>query len=133
MAGLATTFGSGAMTNSIGEIADAAAILAIGTNTTETHPVIGFNVKRAVRRGTKLIVANPREIDLVHFADIWLRQRPGSDVALLMAMMKVILDEGLHDPDFIEHRCENFNAFKQSLTSFNLAFALAVNFIMNTP
>jgi formate dehydrogenase alpha subunit len=123
VAGLAQTFGSGAMTNSNSDISDAACIFAIGTNTTETHPVIGFNVKRAVRRGTKLIVANPRKIELVRFADIWLRHKPGSDVALLMAMMKVILDEGLHDPDFIEQRCENFDAFKQSLIKFDLAFA----------
>ena len=123
MAGLATTFGSGAMTNSNNDIGDAACILAIGTNTTETHPVIGFNVKKAVHRGTKLIVANPRQIELVSSADIWLRHKPGSDVALLMAMMKVILDEGLHDPDFIQQRCENFSAFKQSLKDFDLAVA----------
>ncbi len=123
VAGLAQTFGSGAMTNSNNDIGDAACILAIGTNTTETHPVIGFNIKKAVRRGTKLIVANPREIGLVRFADIWLRHKPGSDVALLMAMIKVILDEELHDPVFIEQRCENFDAFKQSLAIFGLAFA----------
>ncbi len=122
MAGLATTFGSGAMTNSNNDIGTAACILAIGTNTTETHPIIGFNVKKAVRRGTKLIVANPREIHLVRFADIWLRQRPGSDVALLMGMMKVIVDEGLHDSTFIEKRCENFDALQESLKDFDLTF-----------
>ena len=111
------------MTNSNNDIGDAACILAIGTNTTETHPVIGFNVKKAVRRGTKLIVANPRKIGLVRFADIWLRHKPGSDVALLMTMMKVILGEGLYDKAFIEQRCENFGAFEQSLDSFDLAFA----------
>ena len=123
VAGLAQTFGSGAMTNSSNDITDAACILAIGSNTTETHPVIGFNVKKAVRRGAKLIVINPRKIELVRYADIWLRQKPGSDVALLMAMMKVILDEGLQDAAFIRQRCENFDAFKQSLDSFNLASA----------
>ena len=111
------------MTNSNDDISDAACIFAIGTNTTETHPVIGFNVKKAVRKGTKLIVANPRDIGLVRFADIWLRQRPGSDTALLMAMMKVILDEGLYDKPFIEQRCENFAALKESLAVFELAFA----------
>lgn len=111
------------MTNSNNDLADAACILAIGSNTTETHPVIGFNVKKAVRHGTKLIVANPRKIGLVRFADIWLRQKPGSDVALLMAMMKVILDEGLHDSTFIQQRCENFDAFKQSLDNIDLASA----------
>ena len=123
MAGLATTFGSGAMTNSIGDIAEAACIMSIGSNTTETHPVIGFEVKQAVRRGTKLIVANPRKIGLVRYADIWLRHRPGSDVALLLAMAKVIVDEGLADETFIKERCENFEAFKESLKDFSLDFA----------
>jgi len=109
------------MTNSISDIGDAACILAIGTNTTETHPVIGFDVKKAVRRGTKLIVANPREIHLVRFADIWLRHNPGSDVALLMGMMRVIVDEGLFDSTFINERCENYEAFKESLKGFDLA------------
>ncbi len=120
VAGLVQSFGSGAMTNSIKDIGDAACVLAIGTNTTATHPVIGMNVKQAVRRGTKLIVANPREIMLVHDADIWLKLNPGSDVALLMGMMRVIVDEGLHDLSFIEERCENFDTFKESLKDFGL-------------
>ena len=123
VAGLAATFGSGAMTNSNSDIGQAACILAIGSNTTESHPVIGFDVKRAVRCGTKLIVANPRQIGLVRYADMWLRQRPGADVALLMAMAKVILDEGLHDKGFIQQRCENFDAFRESLANFDLAAA----------
>lgn len=123
MAGLATTLGSGAMTNSNKDIGDAACIMAIGSNTTETHPIIGFNVKKATRRGTKLIVVNPRQVGLVRYADIWLRQKPGSDVALLLAMMKVILDDGLQDTIFIRQRCENFDNFKQSLDSFDLVSA----------
>jgi len=120
VAGLVTTFGSGAMTNSIDDIGEAACILAIGTNTTEAHPVIGFNIKKAVRQGTKLIVANPREIHLVRYADMWLRHNPGSDVALLMGMMKVIVDEGLLDSEFVDGRCENFEAFSASLEEFDI-------------
>jgi len=120
VAGLVTAFGSGAMTNSIRDIGDASCILAIGTNTTAAHPVIGLEVKRVVFNGGRLIVANPREIDLVRFADLWLRHRPGSDVALLMGMMRVIVDEGLLDSSFIEERCENFDAFKESLKNFEL-------------
>jgi len=120
VAGLGQSFGAGAMTNSIGEIAEAACILAIGTNTTSAHPVIGFEVKRAVRRGARLIVANPREIDLCRHAELWLGHKPGTDVALLMGMMRVIVDEGLLDSSFIEERCENFDAFKESLKSFDL-------------
>ena len=120
MAGLATSFGSGAMTNSIGEIGQAACIFSIGSNTTATHPVIGFEVKNAVRKGATLIVANPREISLVRYADIWLRHRPGTDVALLMGMMRVIVDEQLLDHTFISERCENFDAFRTSLQNFDL-------------
>ena len=123
VAGLAQTFGSGAMTNTNSDVGDAACILAIGTNTTETHPVIGFNVKKATRRGAKLIVANPRRIRLVRFATLWLQQRPGTDVALLMGMAKVIVDEGLLDSSFIKERCENFDAFRESLKGFDLASA----------
>jgi len=122
VAGLVQSFGSGAMTNSIDEISNATCILAIGTNTTEAHPVIGLEVKKAVRKGAKLIVANPREIGLVHFAHLWLQHKPGSDVALLMGMMKVIVDEGLLDSDFIAERCENFADFKESLKNFDLEF-----------
>jgi formate dehydrogenase alpha subunit len=126
VAGLAQSFGSGAMTNSIGEIGDAACILAVGTNTTEAHPVIGLEIIRAVRSGGKLIVANPREIDLCRFASLWLRHNPGADVALLMGMMRVIVEEGLLDTAFINDRCENFDAFKESLKNFNLDFVARV-------
>ena len=115
VAGLARSFGSGAMTNSIGDIPEAECIFVIGSNTTEAHPVIGFSVKQAVRRGAKLIVADPRQIHLVRFADIWLRHNPGSDVALLMGMMKIILDEDRHASTFIEERCEDFDVFKEAL------------------
>jgi formate dehydrogenase alpha subunit len=122
VAGLVTTLGSGAMTNSIREIGNAGCILAIGTNTTENHPVIGLEIKKAVNKGGKLIVANTREIELVHYADIWLRNRPGTNVALLMGMMRVIVDEGLADSSFIEERCENFGQFEESLRAFTLDF-----------
>jgi len=120
VAGLAQSFGAGAMTNSIDEISHAKCILAIGTNTTYAHPVIGMKVKNASRNGTKLIVANPREIELVQDADLWLQHNPGSDVALLMGMMRVIVDEDLHDKGFIEERCENFDAFRDSLEGFGV-------------
>lgn len=118
--GLGQAFGSGAMTNSISEISGSACILAIGTNTTATHPVIGLRVREAVRNGAKLIVANPREIDLCRIAHVWLRHRPGTDIALLMGMMRVIVEEGLSDSAFIEERCENFEAFRSSLEAFGL-------------
>jgi len=120
VAGLVTTFGSGASTNSLKDLNDSGCIIAIGTNTTEAHPIIGMNIRRAVRKGTRLIVANPLEIDLVRDADIWLQHRPGTDVVLLMGMMKVIVDEGLIDTAFIEERCENYDFFKDSLNNYPL-------------
>jgi len=120
VAGLVTSFGSGAMTNSIGDIKDSACIFSIGSNTTASHPVIGMQIRQAVRKGARLIVANPREIGLVRSASIWLRHRPGTDVVLLMGMMKVIVDEELADTAFIEARCENFEEFRESLQNFPL-------------
>jgi formate dehydrogenase major subunit len=122
VAGLAKTFGSGAMSNSIGQIRDAACILAIGTNTTEDHPIVGFEVRKAVRKGAKLIVADPRQITLCKYASLWLRNWPGSNIALLMGMMRVIVEENLYDKSFVEERCENFSAFKESLTFFTPDF-----------
>ena len=110
------------MTNSIGEIADAECILAIGTNTTVAHPIVALEVRRAVKRGAKLIVANPREIALCREAQIHLQQKPGTDVALMMGMLRVIVDEGLLDEAFVKERCENFEEFKASLEGFDLDF-----------
>ena len=95
-------------------------MLAIGTNTTDAHPVIGMTMRQSKEKGTKLIVANPIEIGLVRSADIWLQHNSGSDVALLMGMARVIVDEGLEDKSFIESRCENFEAFKDALQAFPL-------------
>jgi formate dehydrogenase alpha subunit len=108
------------MTNSINDILDAQCILDIGTNTTENHPIIGMNVRQAVQRGTKLIVANPLEIELVKDAALWIQHRPGTDVVLLMGMMKIIVDEGLLDASFIKSRCENYDEFRESLKDYPL-------------
>ena len=126
MVGLATTFGSGAMTNSINEIAEAACLFAIGTNTTQAHPVIGLRMKRAVRDGAKLIVANPKRIDLCRFADVYLQHRPGTDVALMMGMMRVIVDEGLADLEYIAERTTDFEALKEALADFPLERAAEI-------
>jgi len=120
VAGLATSLGSGAMTNSISEIGGASTILAIGTNTTQAHPVLALQVKKAAREGASLIVANPKQIDLCRHATIHLQHRPGTDVVLVMAMIKVIFDEGLADLEFINERCDNLEAFEASLAEFDL-------------
>lgn len=119
MAGLAATFGSGAMTNSIDEIEYTDLILATGTNTTENHPVIGAKIKRAVKQqGAKLIVIDPRKIDLVKYADIWLCQKPGTDVAVFNGMMNVIISEGLEAKEYIVERTEGFDALKTTVAKY---------------
>jgi formate dehydrogenase alpha subunit len=123
VAGLAQSLGSGAMTNTIEEIAGAACILAIGTNTTSAHPVLSLKVKEAVRRGAQLIVANPKEIELTRHASLVLQHRAGTDVALLMGMMRVIVDEKLADEAFIAQRCADAAPFLKSLDGFTLDFA----------
>jgi len=101
-------FGAGAMTNSIPEIRDADLIFVIGSNTTEAHPIIAMEMKRAVRRGAKLIVADPRGIWLAGIADLHLQLKPGTDVALLNALAHVVISEGLTDQAFIAAHTEDF-------------------------
>ena len=102
------------MTNPIRDLRRAACIIAIGSNTTEAHPVIAVPLKQAVRKGTKLIVINPRRIPLVELAHLWLRPKPGTNVSLLMGMARIIVDENLQDQQFIDERCEDFELFHKS-------------------
>ncbi|MCG3219495.1 MAG: formate dehydrogenase subunit alpha, partial [Candidatus Heimdallarchaeota archaeon] len=122
VAGLARAFGSGAMTNSIDDLTnDAEVVFIIGSNTTEAHPIIGIKLMQAVAAGkTKLIVADPREIELADLAEIHLQQLPGSDVALINAFLKIILDEGLANEEFINSRTEGFDEVKEVLNSYSL-------------
>ena len=123
MAGLAAAFGSGAMTNSIEEIEFADVILATGTNTTENHPIVGMYVKRAVRkRGAKLIVIEPREIPLVKYSSLFLRQKPGTDVAWINGMMNVIIAEGLYAKEFVEKRTEGFEEVRKIVEKYAPAY-----------
>ena len=110
------------MTSSTHDLGDSRCVFAIGTNTTAAHPIIGLQIMRAKRQGGKLLVANPREIELAQHADLFLQHRAGSDVALLMGMMRVIVDEGLHDEQFIAERCENLDEFTESLKNFDRDF-----------
>ena len=128
MAGLATAFGSGAMTNSILELESTNLILAVGTNTTENHPIVGKMVKRAVRfKGAKLIVIDPRKIDLVRYADVWLRQRPGTDVAVFNGLMHVIIQEGWEAKDYISKRTEGFAALKETVAKYTPEYVESIS------
>lgn len=124
--GLAATLGSGAMTNSIDEIDIQNAIFVTGSNTTETHPVIGTRIKRAARRGARLVVADPRRIELADAAEVYLPLKPGTNVALYNAMAAVILEEGLEDRAFIAERTEGFDAWAEAVRASTPERAAAV-------
>ncbi|NTU49244.1 MAG: molybdopterin-dependent oxidoreductase, partial [Syntrophobacteraceae bacterium] len=96
------------MTNSIAEIEDAACVFVIGSNTTACHPLVAARIYRARERGARLIVADPRTIQLSRFADVSVTHRLGTDVALLNGMMHVILRHDWHAVDYIEKRTEGF-------------------------
>jgi len=130
VAGLARAFGSGAMTNSIDELKNSRCIFVIGSNTTEAHPVIALNIKEAVvNNGAELIVADPRAIDLVRFAALHIAQKPGTDVALINAMMNVIIDEKLLDSDFINDRTEGFADLAEAVKNFTPEMAAEITTI----
>ncbi len=108
VAGLAASFGSGAMTNSIGEVPDSKVIFLIGGNPTEAHPVIAAKMRQALRKGAKLLVADPRKIELAGKADVFMQLRPGTDIALINGLMHIILKAGWHDPQFIKNCTVDF-------------------------
>jgi len=111
------------MTNSLAEIAGGEVFFLTGTNTTENHPIIATKMKQAVTKGTaKLIVADPRAIDMTRFADIWLRQTPGTDVALINGLMHVIIEEGLYDEEYVRSRTEGFEEMREVLKRYTPQF-----------
>ncbi|MCR5590753.1 MAG: formate dehydrogenase subunit alpha [Lachnospiraceae bacterium] len=109
VAGLAKTLGSGAMTNPIHDIThDVDCILLVGSNPEEAHPVVGMQIRKAVKNGTRLIVVDPRDIGLASCADIHIKLRPGTNVAFANGMMHVMIEEDLIDHDYINENAEGF-------------------------
>lgn len=118
VAGLAVAFGSGAMTNSIEELADADCIFVTGSNTSATHPLVATRLYRAKEKGAKIIVADPRKIPIAQFADISVQQRLGTDVALINTMMHVIYKNGWHNQTFVDERTEGFDEVVRCIEKF---------------
>ena len=114
-----TSLGSGATSNSYIDYEEAGCLVIIGSDANSNHPVAASRMRRAVvERGAKLIVINPRRIDMCDYADIWLRPRPGTDVALLNGMANVILNEGLSDDRFIENRTEGYDDWSDIVSKY---------------
>ena len=107
------------MTNSIADVAKADLLFVIGSNTTECHPIIGRFIRQGVKfKGTKLIVVDPRTTEFAKMAAIHLRHRPGTDVALINAMMHVIIEENLHNKKFIQERTEGFEQLAETVKKY---------------
>jgi len=107
------------MTNPIEDIEKAEVILITGSNTTENHPVLSSYVKRAVvHKGAKLIVVDPRKINITRFAAKWLRPNLGTDVAWINGMMHVILKEGLYPEDYVKTRTVGFEDLKKTVEKY---------------
>ncbi|HIF9200116.1 TPA: formate dehydrogenase subunit alpha [Photobacterium damselae] len=111
--GLEASLGSGAMTNDIPSIKHSDLIFIIGSDTSSAHPIIGSHIKQAVRHhGARLIVADPKKVDIVAHAELYVAQRPGTDVMLLNGIMQQIIKNNWHDQAYIDERVEGFDALK---------------------
>ena len=119
-----TALGSGATSNSYIDYEEAGCLVIIGSDTNSNHPVAASRMRRAVlEKGAKLIVINPRRIEMCDFAELWLRPRPGTDVALLNAIAKVILDNDMADSKFIDERTEGFEEWRNVVDKYDLDYA----------
>jgi len=128
VAALSRTIGSAAMSNSVAEMKHLDVFIITGSNTTETHPVISTFMREAVvKNGARLILIDPRGIEMSRFATLWLRQKPGTDVAVFSAMAHVIVKEALYNEAFIRARTEGFEAYVRSLDPFTPEWAEEVS------
>src|SRR5262245_53447157 len=114
------SMGSGATSNSYVDYEEAGCLMIVGADASANHPVIAIRFRRAMKRGARIIVVNPKRIELCDQADLWIQQRPGTDVTLFNAMARVILDEGLANLDFVRTRTEGFEEWRASLAEVTL-------------
>ena len=119
-----TALGSGATSNSYIDYEEAGCLVIIGSDANSNHPVAASRMRRAVvERGARLIIINPRRIEMCDYADLWLRPRPGTDVALLNAMARVIVEEGLADTEFVRDRTEEYDEWWDTVQKYDLDYA----------
>jgi formate dehydrogenase alpha subunit len=125
---LQMALGSSAMSNTAAEVIHSDVFLVTGSNTAETHPIIALQMKAAIAtHGAKLIVVDPRRVEMVNWAALWLPEKPGTDVPLFSAMAHVIIKERLYNQDFVARRTEGFEDFSRSMEKFTPAYAEAIS------
>jgi formate dehydrogenase alpha subunit len=120
------SMGSGATSNSYVDYEEAGCLLVVGADASANHPVIAIRFRRAMSRGARIVVVNPKRIELCNQADLWIAHRPGTDVALFNGMARVILDEGLANHEFIRGRTEGFEEWAAALAPFTLDYVARV-------
>ncbi|NQY08959.1 MAG: formate dehydrogenase subunit alpha [Flavobacteriales bacterium] len=118
--GMQRSFGTGAATNSIKDLKKTDCIILIGANPTSGHPVTGAKIKQTVMGGAKLIVVDPRKIELSKYADFHLQLRPGTNVAMLNMLLHYIIKEGVVDESFVADRTEGFDDFKNMILALDM-------------
>jgi predicted molibdopterin-dependent oxidoreductase YjgC len=119
--GLGSCLGFGAMTNSLRDIAGAGAILVLGSNTVENQAIAAIRARKAARDGAPLIVANANRVPLSKTATLYLPLKEGEEPALILALIKVIVDEELHDKEFLGQYTQHFAKLERSLQKVNVA------------
>jgi predicted molibdopterin-dependent oxidoreductase YjgC len=120
VAGLATSLGAGAATNSLAQMPEIDTLFLFGSNPTEGHPIVSLYLKEAIANGAKLVVSDPRMTWMAKRADVWLNLKPGSNIALLNGIIKVILDNGWENREFITQRTENFEELRAKVNEYDL-------------
>ncbi|RPH40563.1 MAG: formate dehydrogenase subunit alpha, partial [Desulfobulbaceae bacterium] len=120
MAGLATSLGAGAATNSLNQMPDIDTLFLFGSNPTEAHPIVSLYLKEALTNGAKLIVGDPRKTWMAKRADVWLSLNPGSNIALLNGIINVIIENGWEKSEFIAQRTEAFEELKAKVGEYDL-------------
>lgn len=120
MAGLATSLGAGAATNSLAQMPDIDVLFLFGSNPTEGHPIVALYLKEAMSNGAKLIVTDPRKTWMAERADVWMNLKPGSNIALLNGLINVILENGWENKEFIAKRTENIDELKAKVAEYDL-------------
>jgi formate dehydrogenase alpha subunit len=125
---LQMALGTSAMSNTAAEVVHSDVFIVTGSNTAETHPIIALQMKAAVEKhGAKLIVVDPRRVEMVNWAALWLPEKPGTDVPVFSAMSHVIIKEKLYNRDFIDRRTEGFDEFAGSMEKFTPEYAEAIS------
>ena len=120
MAGLATSLGAGAATNSLAQMPEIDLLFLFGSNPTEAHPIVSLYLKKAMNNGAKLIVSDPRKTWMAQRADVWMNLKPGSNIALLNGLINVILSNGWEDKDFIAKRTQDIEELRAKVAEYDL-------------